>query len=246
MPRHSTKSGLTQKEERFIAEYLIDGNATRSVEAAGYSTKWPQKMGSDMLKKQHIQAALEAAQKKIAKKLDIKAEQVLQDLWTIAQADARELIELRRTCCRYCWGENFRYQRTEGEMEQAREAWAAMAPKQRAAAGGNFNEKGGTGYNAKLDPNEHCPECFGDGVENVHAKDSRKLSAAAARLYAGVKQTKDGLEIKMHDQKAALIDVGKHLGMFRDRLEHSGPNGEPLPTAQVVPVFNITVAKGKG
>ena len=30
MPKHNTPSGLTLKQERFVAEYLIDGNATRA------------------------------------------------------------------------------------------------------------------------------------------------------------------------------------------------------------------------
>ena len=29
-------------------------------------------------------------------------------------------------------------------------------------------------------------------------------------------------EIKLYDKRAALVDLGKHLGMFKDRLELSG------------------------
>lgn len=35
--------------------------------------------------------------------------------------------------------------------------------------------------------------------------------------------------------------LGKHLKMFTDKLEHTGPDGKPLPPAQIVPVFNITL-----
>ena len=38
-------------------------------------------------------------------------------------------------------------------------------------------------------------------------------------LYAGVKQTREGLEIKMHDQQKALENAARHLGMFQDKLE---------------------------
>jgi hypothetical protein len=34
-----------------------------------------------------------------------------------------------------------------------------------------------------------------------------------------VKTTKEGIEVKIHDQQAALVNVGKHLGMFVDKLE---------------------------
>lgn len=39
-----------------------------------------------------------------------------------------------------------------------------------------------------------------------------------------VKPTEWGIEreIKMYDKKAALVDLGKHLGMFKDKVELSG------------------------
>lgn len=38
-------------------------------------------------------------------------------------------------------------------------------------------------------------------------------------LYAGVKQTQGGFEVKMHDQLAALQSVARHLGMFNDKVK---------------------------
>lgn len=35
--------------------------------------------------------------------------------------------------------------------------------------------------------------------------------------------------------------MGKHLKLFQDRIEHSGPNGGPI---QVQPVVNVTIASG--
>jgi phage terminase small subunit len=49
--------------------------------------------------------------------------------------------------------------------------------------------------------------------------DTRKLSKTAARLYAGMKQTKEGLEVKMHSQDDALVNVGRHLGLFTDKIK---------------------------
>jgi phage terminase small subunit len=34
----------------------------------------------------------------------------------------------------------------------------------------------------------------------------------------------------MHDQLKALDSAAKHLGMFTERHEHSGPNGGPIET----------------
>lgn len=33
------------------------------------------------------------------------------------------------------------------------------------------------------------------------------------------------IKFKLSDKRAALVDLGRHLGMFKDRIEHSGPSG---------------------
>lgn len=208
---------MTPKQEAFVMEYLIDLNATQACIRAGYSEKTAGRIGAENLQKPVIQAEIALAMAARAKRTLISADDVVRDLQTIAQADARELTEFRRLCCRYCFGAGFRYQRTAGEMETDREKWELLPAKRR--AGKQFDEKGGIGYHGKKEPNRSCPECFGDGVGNVHINDTRKLSPAAARLFAGVKRTKDGLEVMTRDQDNALINVGRHLGVFKDRLE---------------------------
>lgn len=230
---------LTAKQQAFVREYLVDLCATAAARRAGYSARTAKEQAAELMRKPQIAEAITEAQKARADRTEITADNVLRDLWAIAQADARELVELRRTCCRYCWGAGFRYQRTAGELERDREAWEALDDKAKARLGGVFDEKGGPGYHAKRDPNPECPECFGDGREEVFVHDTRKLSPTARRLFAGIKQTKDGLEIKTLAQDTALVTVGKHLGMFRERVEHSGPDGKPLPAATVAPVFNV-------
>lgn len=36
------------------------------------------------------------------------------------------------------------------------------------------------------------------------------------------------VKFKLHDKRGALVDLGKHLGMFVEKHEHSGPNGGPV------------------
>lgn len=69
------------------------------------------------------------------------------------------------------------------------------------------------------DSNPDCKECHGDGYGRVFVKDTRDLSPEALALYAGVKVTKDGIEVKMHDQQAALVNYGKGIGMFVEKLQ---------------------------
>ena len=49
-------------------------------------------------------------------------------------------------------------------------------------------------------------------------------------LVKRVRRGEHGDEVELLDQQAALVILGKHYGMFRDRHEVSGPNGGPIYT----------------
>ena len=134
----------------------------------------------------------------------------------IAQADTRELVEIHRDACRYCWGIGHRYQRTAAELERAQADHAAA--QQADANLDAFDPQGGGGFNGKAKPSPECPECFGDGIARVHIHDTRTLSPRAARIFAGAKVTKDGIEIKTHSQVEALQLLARHQGLFTDTL----------------------------
>lgn len=53
-------------------------------------------------------------------------------------------------------------------------------------------------------------------------KDTDALSDQQIRAIAGIKEGANGIEIKLNDKEKALELLGKHLGMFRDKLEVSG------------------------
>jgi phage terminase small subunit len=44
--------------------------------------------------------------------------------------------------------------------------------------------------------------------------DSTEVDDATAAAIAEVSQGRDGLKVKLHDKKGALVDIGRHLGMF--------------------------------
>lgn len=59
--------------------------------------------------------------------------------------------------------------------------------------------------------------------------DSDKLDDATAAAVAEIGQTGTGaLRLKLHDKLGALTQIGRHLGMFTDKTEHSGPEGGPV------------------
>lgn len=72
---------LTPKQERFVAEYLIDLNATQAAIRAGYAVKTANREGSRLLSNVDIASAIAAKAGKTAEKLDLSAERVLRGLF---------------------------------------------------------------------------------------------------------------------------------------------------------------------
>jgi phage terminase small subunit len=78
-------TGLTAKQERFVAEYLVDGNASRASVAAGYSERTAARIGSELLTKLAIKAAIAKALKQQEKRTLITADSNLRAIERLAQ-----------------------------------------------------------------------------------------------------------------------------------------------------------------
>ncbi len=59
-------------------------------------------------------------------------------------------------------------------------------------------------------------------VQGVALIASANLPADVTAAISEVRKTKEGISIKFHDKTAALLNMGKQLGMFKDKLEHCG------------------------
>ncbi|WBF05185.1 terminase small subunit [Burkholderia phage CSP3] len=225
---------LTDKQQAFVDEYLVDLNATKAAIRAGYSPKTAQEQSSRMLSKPHVQKAIAEAKARRAERTEIDQDRIVRELWNVLTADANGLIEYRRTCCRYCYGKDHRFQRTAGEMERAKIEHRAFVLKCKqegvklTVAEQTFDEQGGIGYDPRKPPVEECPECFGEGYGDVFVKDTRNLSPELRSLYAGVKRTKDGIEVKMHDKQGFVQLLMRHAGMLNDKLKLQGDKENPL------------------
>jgi len=86
-------SELTPQQELFIKEYLVDFNGTRAAKAAGYSVKTAYSIASENLRKPEIATKIRAVLEGRFKKLDIKAEEILQVAAEIAYFDPGELFD---------------------------------------------------------------------------------------------------------------------------------------------------------
>ncbi len=202
-------------------EYLIDGNVGKAYTRAGYSAVGhsAETAGARLLKNVGIQRFLNKCQQKVAAKAELSVQMLVDRLRDIAFADPRELIEHYVGCCRYCHGEEFRYQRTTGEYNREYEQWQASKAKNK----GEWDVKGGIGYDPRKSPHADCPDCAGAGFGRTVVKDTRHLSQSAAALYAGIKQTKDGIDVKTHSQLDAIEKLAKHLGFYKIDNEQKKP-----------------------
>lgn len=71
---------LTYKQQLFVNEYIIDGNATRAAKEAGYSERTAKDMGCQNLAKPYIKLAIEQAKAQRARRVNKTADQVMADL----------------------------------------------------------------------------------------------------------------------------------------------------------------------
>jgi phage terminase small subunit len=163
---------LTPKQERFIAEYLIDLNATQAAIRAGYSEKTARSIGAENLAKPDIQAALQEAMRARAERTDVTADMVVREL--------------------------------------AKIGFANMSDYMRATPGGDpYLDFSALTRDQAAALVEVTVDDFVDG-RGDDARDVRRV------------------KFKLADKRAALVDLGKHLGLFVERTEHTGRGGGPI------------------
>lgn len=75
---------LTVKQQQFVAEYLIDLNATQASRRAGYSARTINKQGPRLLKNPEIRAAIDSALMARSRRTNIKSDDVLMEIARIA------------------------------------------------------------------------------------------------------------------------------------------------------------------
>lgn len=78
---------LNPRQERFVAEYLIDLNATQAAIRAGYSAKAARAIGCENLTKPSIAKAIGEAKAKRVETTGLSAERVLEELELLAHSD---------------------------------------------------------------------------------------------------------------------------------------------------------------
>lgn len=169
---------MTPKQKRFVAEYLINLNATQAAIRAGYSPHYANTNAFKLLQNTAIADAISLAMAARSERTEITQDRVLLELAKIGFSDIRKAVK---------WSP------TMGEQI--------------------------------IDDNV----VMTNGVLLV---DSDKLDDSTAASISEISQTAQGVKIKLHDKRAALVDIGRHLGMFVDKKEITGKDGGPVEVVQ--------------
>ena len=146
---------LTEKQKRFVEEYLIDLNATQAAIRAGYSPNTANDIGCENLAKPNIRACIDKEIAERSKRTGINQDRVIRELARLAFVNANDVIDMEEATLK------------DGATEDDTAAIASVKVKT-------------------------IPTKEGEGIER---------------------------EIKLTDKLKALELLGKHLGMFKDKVE---------------------------
>jgi phage terminase small subunit len=158
------RDAFTLKQRRFIAEYLVDGNATQAAIRAGYSKKTAHAIGFENLRKPEVAAAVETAQENLQEKLTIEAADIARELQRCGFANMQDFMSV-------------------GADGTPTLDWSKLSRSQAAA----------------------LAQVTVDSYMDGGGKAAREVKSVKFRLV---------------DKRAALVDLAKLLGFWKDKHEH--------------------------
>lgn len=232
----------SKRVPRFVEEYVKDRNGTQAAIRAGFSPNGAENTAWRLLSDPRVQALIEIEQARVSQEARVEAADVLREYLALATADPSKIMYVRRVNCRYCHGVGHLYQWSAREYAEACDA-AGKPPKRGGDPSPLPDCSGGFGWQHNAEPDPACPECGGEGFEDIFFRDTEGLTGPERKLIAGVKRTKDGLEVKLRDQDGALKILAQYVGLLIERKEVTGKDGRPLiPDAPPVELPNDPLA----
>ena len=136
---------------------------------------------------------------------------MLQRCVRIGTADPNQLFRVKTGNCRRCHGVDFLPMWRDDEYADA----VALAERDRTPLPAL---NGGLGWRPFTPPHPDCPECGGGGQAHPINTSTDDLSDEGRLLFAGVKLTRYGPEVQMHDQGKYLDMAARMLGGFKDNV----------------------------
>lgn len=197
--------GISDQQAKF-AEHVVSGESrTEAYRRSGYAGEgavaWA--AASRLLRNVKVSRYVHHLRNERQRRYAAELDDVIGQLTAIINADPNEISQYRRVNCRYCWGNNHKYQwRDIAEQlsaERKAESDGAAPP----------DTSGGIGFVDNTDPNPECPRCNGEGVGEPFFADTRDLEGDARYLLQGVKLGKFGIEILTADKDSARKELAR-------------------------------------
>jgi phage terminase small subunit len=219
---------VTQKEDAFARAYVRLCNASAAyieVYSDGplryRQEAWTQ--GHLLINKPHVRARINEYKAAAAEQYVAGVDAVMRaDLELIeAYEQIQQLMRYVWDACRYCYGADHHYQWINlDEFTEAlqttlddNEIRAQLKKRPRPLP----TDEGGYGFSRHNSPNVSCPRCEGLGVQRAEFADTRTLTGAAARLFAGIKVGAQGqIEMITHSLDKAKERVMRRTGTYGD------------------------------
>lgn len=246
---------ITDKVQKFINGLLEGLNQTEAYRRAYDCRNWKDhsvtSRASVLANSVEVQSILEKYRAVCTERSISTAADVATELLNIHSVDTSDIVQHRRLNCRYCNGVDHNYQwKDKNEYAAALliyERTNASSVRTKAAreikTKGAPSCDGGFGFRFNAQPIPSCPNCLGEGIPDVFIADTRYLSKAQKKVIAGIKQGKEGVEVKFRDQDGALKAAGQMLGGFKQVITLQNPDGTPIKAAPELPSDPILAAQ---
>lgn len=229
---------ITEKVHRFVLG-IIEGKSQSDAYRGAYNcvNMKPETISRSavkLMKEATVIALIEKIRQPAQERVITKAADVMEEMLRIHSVDTTEIVKYRRLCCRFCHGEDHKYQwKHPLEFAEAMEVFERLSTGRSKAAmrqreSGRPTDEGGYGFRGNAAPAADCPNCYGEGTPDVYIADFRTLTPIQRKAIAGVKQTKDGIEIKFRDQDGSLKNAGAMMGGFKQTVVLENPDGSPI------------------
>lgn len=197
--------GISDQQAKF-AQLIVDGKSrVDAYREAGYSGAGATAYSnaSRMLRNARVSRYVHHLRNERQKRYAAELDDVIGQLTAIINADPNEISQYRRVNCRYCWGNQHKYQWRDIAEQLAAERKAendGVAPP---------DTSGGIGFVDNTDPNPDCPRCNGEGIGEAFFADTRDVEGDARYLLHGVKLGKFGIEILTADKDSARKELAR-------------------------------------
>lgn len=132
------KGELTEKQQRFVEEYLIDLNATQAAIRSGYSANTADQQGSRMLTNVKVQNEISKAMAERSKRTGVNQDRVVQELARIAFVKMTDVVnadgKIRPDACDddLACIESVKYKRSDTDTGSSEEREIKIASKLKA------------------------------------------------------------------------------------------------------------------